>query len=89
MIVSAVTLLPQPDSPDDAERLAWVDREAHAVDGLDRPVHDVEVDLQVAYVEQGLRMSPRPARRRPRDRIGHAFTARDCTGRGRRAGRLP
>ena len=36
----------------DAERLAALDREVDAVDGLDGAVHDVEVRPQVAHVEQ-------------------------------------
>ena len=53
MIVRHVTLLPQPDSPDDRERLALLDREREAVDGLDDAVVGLEGRLQVADVEQG------------------------------------
>ena len=51
MIDSAVTDLPQPDSPDDPERATAVDAEADAVHRPDRPVHDVEVGAQVTDVE--------------------------------------
>ncbi len=60
MIVIAVTLLPQPDSPTTPSVSAPVEREGDAVDGLDDAVHDVEMGPQVAHIEQRRRV---PARR--------------------------
>ena len=48
----AVMLLPQPDSPDDAERLAVADLERDAVDGLDHPVLGEEVRLETLDLEE-------------------------------------
>ena len=88
MIVSAVTLLPQPDSPTIAERLAALDGEADAVDGLDDAVHDVEVGPQVANLEQDVRVR----RAAPSARCGTVdskVVTRVTADRARRAGRHP
>ena len=63
MIVSAVTLLPEPDSPTIPSVWPRAQAERDAVDGGDGPVQDVEVGLQVADVEQGVawRAAPRGA----------------------------
>ena len=52
MMVSAVTLLPQPGLPYQSQRLAALDPEVHSVDRRNRSVHDVEVGLQAAHFEQ-------------------------------------
>ena len=65
MIVSAVTLLPEPDSPTIAERLAALQAERHAVDRRDDAVHDVEIGLQVADVEQDVSRRRRARGGRP------------------------
>ena len=52
MIVRQVTLLPRARLADDAERLALLDREADAVDGLDDAVVRAEVGLQVLDLEE-------------------------------------
>ena len=52
MIVSAVTLLPQPDSPTMPRDSPRASEKRHAVDGLDDAVHRLEVRPQVAHVEQ-------------------------------------
>ena len=64
--VRQVTLLPEPDSPDDAERLAAMDLEGEPVDGLDEPVGGREMDLQVADLEQGFGHMPRSVKRKSR-----------------------
>ena len=52
MIVSAVTLLPEPDSPTIPSVWPRPRLKRHAVDGGHGPVHHVEVRLQVADVEE-------------------------------------
>ena len=51
---SAVTLLPQPDSPTIASVSPRAEREGHAVDGLDEAAARVEVGLQVLDLEHAL-----------------------------------
>ena len=51
MTVIADTDLPDPDSPDDRERLPRVDVPAHPVDGLDHAGRAVEVHAQVAHLQ--------------------------------------
>ncbi len=63
MIESAVTDLPQPDSPTMPERLARLDREADAVDRADDALAREEVRAQVVDLEQ------RPCLRLPRPRV--------------------
>ena len=58
MIVRQVTLLPQPDSPTMPERLALLDGEADAVDGLDDAVVGAEVRLEVVDLEQRHSVEP-------------------------------
>ena len=53
MMESAVTLLPQPELADDAERAAGREREAHAADGLrDAAAIALEDDAQVLDREE-------------------------------------
>ena len=52
--VIAVTVLPQPELADDAQRLAAVDGEVHAVDRANHAVVGPEVGLQSADLEQPL-----------------------------------
>ena len=53
MIARFVTLLPQPGFADEAERLARLEVERHAVDGVDRPLVGPEADDEVLDREQG------------------------------------
>ena len=53
MMESAVTLLPQPDFADDAERAAGREREAHAADGFrNAAAIALEDDAQVLHGEK-------------------------------------
>ena len=54
MIARLVTLLPEPDSPTIAERLAAPQREREVRDRLDDAVAGPEVDGEVADVEAGV-----------------------------------
>ena len=67
---SAVTVLPQPDSPTTHTRLAAVDGEVDAVDRLHHAVVGGEVGLQPPDVEQ--RASP--ASRRGPARVSRSIT---------------
>ena len=51
---SAVTLLPQPRLADDRQRLAALERERDAVDGLDDALSRIEVGLEVLHLEHAL-----------------------------------
>ena len=53
MIAWVLTDFPDPDSPTMAERLAGLDGERHALDGVHRAVVGVEGHPQVAHIEQG------------------------------------
>ena len=52
MMLSAVTLLPQPDSPDHAERLALVDVEVDAVDGADHAPSVKKCVFKIPHVQE-------------------------------------
>ena len=58
-MVSAVTLLPQPDSPTTPSVCPRLSENDDAVHGLDQAVHDVEVRAQVAHVEQHVEVARR------------------------------
>ena len=47
----ALTVLPQPDSPDEAEDLAGHDVVADAVDGVDDALFGEELGAQVLYLQ--------------------------------------
>ncbi len=57
MIVSEVTLLPQPDSPTIPRVWFVIDREGDAVDGLDDAVVGLEAGAKVANLEEGHQVS--------------------------------
>ena len=67
MIVIAVTLLPEPDSPTMPSTLPRSSVERHAVDGADDAVLGRELDLEVLDLEQPLRHLGRPD---PRVEVG-------------------
>ena len=43
----SVTLLPEPDSPDDAEHFAGIEREVDAIDRMDRALSADKANRQV------------------------------------------
>ena len=74
MIVMAVTLLPEPGLAHDAERLPARQRERDPVHGRHDAVHDLEVGLQVADVEEEVVGAGVPRVR------GGRWTPRSCAG---------
>ena len=60
MIDSAVTLLPEPDSPTMATVSPGVDVERHLVDGRHPPALGVEARRQVADLQEGCGMGMGP-----------------------------
>ncbi len=63
MIVWAVTLLPEPDSPTIATHLAGGEVEGDAVDGRDGAVLGREGDREVAHGKKGSGRARRPGAR--------------------------
>ena len=74
-IDSAVTLLPQPDSPTIASVSPGIDVEAHAVDRAHDAVARVEVRLQVVDAQQRFAWRPwsQPPRKPRVERVAHSI----------------
>ena len=62
MIESAVTLFPQPELANDAERLPGPDREAHPIDRAERSAFHRERNAQILHREQRSRHNVRDSR---------------------------